>query len=250
MLKVHCWQHEVVHIWTMIFFKRASVLPPNSKPIQFSNPLCVRVFRHQIRSLFDSLILFHTAFIMHFFSRQWLICNPTIILLNLCGKSGQKTTSSSLCWMKLLGNMMSSLEDADKSQNWLLLEPTKITKVNNKAIARINFFFPLILESYLFFIFLRGAYIWILKETHVWWGEAYTWTITQVYAYNSIDVGYRSSDEDVSVEDKDESLPVNEGNNAFAEMIQLIEANADEVCSPSGRLDKRGIKQVITQWLR
>ena len=80
-------------------------------------------------------------------------------------------------------------------------------------------------------------------------GEAYTWTITQVYAYNSIDVGYRSSDEDVSVEDKDESLPVNEGNNAFAEMIQLIEANADEVCSPSGRLDKRGIKQV-TQWLK
>ena len=29
--------------------------------------------------------------------------------------------------------------------------------------------------------------------------------------------------------DKDESLPVNEGNNAVAETIRLIEANADEV---------------------
>ena len=38
-----------------------------------------------------------------------------------------------------------------------------------------------------------------------------------------------SSDEDVSVEDKDESLPVNEGNNEFAETIRLIEANAGEV---------------------
>ena len=38
-----------------------------------------------------------------------------------------------------------------------------------------------------------------------------------------------SSDEDVSVEDKDESLPVNEGNNEFAETRRLIEANADEV---------------------
>ena len=91
------------------------------------------------------------------------------IWMNSCGESGQETTSSRLCWKKLLGNMRSNMM-ADKSQNRLLLEPTKTSKVNNKPNCSNKLCFPLILILIIFYIFEGGAYIWILKETHVWGG--------------------------------------------------------------------------------
>ena len=64
-----------------------------------------------------------------------------------------------------MSNMM-----ADKSQNRLLLEPTKTSKVNNKPNCSNKLCFPLILILIIYYIFEGGAYIRILKETHVWGG--------------------------------------------------------------------------------
>ena len=70
----------------------------------------------------------------------------------------------------------------------LLLEPTKATKVNNKAIARINFVFPLYLNLIYFLYFWGGLYLNLERDTCL---GAYTCTMIQVY--NSIDVGVGGS---------------------------------------------------------
>ena len=99
--------------------------------------------------------------VIQYLEGRGLLASETCFLaiwVNSCGESGQETTSSRLCWKKLLGNMRSNMM-ADKPQNRLLLEPTKTSKVNNKPNCSNKLCFPLILILIIFYIFEGGGLI-------------------------------------------------------------------------------------------
>ena len=139
----------------------------------FSRHLCVRVFRRQQKSI-QFIILYACEcfatnkslfkFIMHFFSRRWLIRNPSIIKGRkmFVKHAVDSAFSEETSVMSLHGELRNIIFDDSPlpviQRNLVLASrPWSIYTTSSGKCVALHFS-----ET--------KFYIWILKETHVWGG--------------------------------------------------------------------------------